>query len=593
MQQKLMRIGTLCAIIVGLTAASASQAAQGHGPCEQITAACRNEGFVQGGEKGGNGLWVDCVAPIMQGVAQPHKASRPLPQVDPQIVEACKARNPNFGQPKAPPSEAGDQPPLGSPRPPAAAVQSAPSQTPLTSAKRPNVVFILTDDLALNLVHYMPHVLKMQKEGVTFTNYFVTDSLCCPSRSSIFTGRYPHDTGVFRNTGNDGGYLVFRNRGHEQATFATSLSAAAYRTAMLGKYLNGYLPADHPAAPGWTSWAVAGNGYPEFNYNLRQDGRVVHYGRKPADYLTDVLSDLAVRFIKEKPDQPFLIEVATFAPHAPYTPAPRDADAFPGLHAPRTPAFNAAPDSNAPRWLREIPALGEAEMSSIDTDFRKRAQSVLAVDKMIGELQAAVAAIGQEKNTYFIFSSDNGLHMGEHRLRPGKMTAFDSDIHVPLIVTGPGVPAGRTIDEITENIDLCPTFTELAGAVAPANVDGRSLAPLLHGQEVEDWRKAALIEHHGPLRDRADPDAPARRSGNPPTYEAIRTRTSVYVEYTTGEKEYHNLVTDPHELRNTFSSLPGEEKKLLHAILDAIKNCHDAETCRTAERARLDTMRNR
>ncbi len=510
-------------IVVGLAMASASQAVQGHEPCEQITAACTSAGLV----------------------------------------------------------------------PPAVAVQSTTSKAPEISTRRPNIVFILTDDLSLNLVNYMPHVLKMQKEGVTFANYFVTDSLCCPSRSSIFTGRFPHDTGVFRNTGNDGGYLVFRDRGHEQATFAISLSAAAYRTAMLGKYLNGYLPAVHPAAPGWTFWAVAGYGYPEFNYNLRQEGKVMNYGSKPADYLTDVLSDLAVQFIKEKPGQPFLIEVATFAPHEPYTPAPRDADTFPGLRAPRTPAFNTAPDVNAPRWLQEIPPLTEAEMISIDIDFRKRAQSVLAVDKMIGELQAAVTAIGQEKNTYFIFSSDNGLHMGEHRLRPGKMTAFDTDIHVPLIVAGPGVPADRTVEEIVDNIDLCPTFTELAGAVAPANVEGISLAPLLHGQEVGYWRTAVLVEHHGPLMDRADPDAPARGSGNPPTYEAIRTRTSVYIEYATGEKEYHDLVTDPYELRNTFPLLHGEEKKLLHTVLDEIRNCHDAKTCQAAERAGLNTMQNR
>jgi N-acetylglucosamine-6-sulfatase len=570
--------------------ASSSRVAQSQRPCEQIKEACQDAGFVQGGAGGGNGLWVDCIDPLMKGAAQTYKASKSLPQVDPQLVEACKAKNPSFGQLKAPPSEVDD---LSSSVnvPSVKAGQSMSSQGPSTSARRPNIVFILTDDLSLNLVQYMPHVLKMQKEGVTFANYFVTDSLCCPSRSSIFTGRYPHDTGVFKNRGKDGGYLLFRDRGHERATFATALLAASYRTAMLGKYLNGYLPADHPAAPGWTTWAVAGNGYREFNYNIRQDGTVVHYGRKPADYLTDVLSVLAVRFIKQAAGQPFLIEVATFAPHAPYTPSPRDADAFPGLRAPRTPAFNAAPNGNDPMWLREIPPLTEDEMIGIDTDFRKRAQSVQAIDKMIGELQAVVTAIGQEKNTYFIFSSDNGLHMGEHRLRPGKMTAFDIDIHVPLIVTGPGVPAGRTIDEIVENIDLCPTFTELAGALAPANVDGRSLVPLLHGQEVTEWRTTVLIEHHGPLRDRADPDAPARRSGNPPTYEAIRTRTSVYVEYADGEKEYHDLIADPHELRNTFSSLASDEKTWLHATLDAIKSCHDAKTCWAAERASRSATR--
>jgi len=374
------------------------------------------------------------------------------------------------------------------------------------------------------------------------------------------------------------------NRGHERATFATALAAAGYRTAMSGKYLNGYLPARHPPAPGWTSWAVAGNGYPEFNYNLNQDGRIVHHGHQPKDYLTDVLSDLGVRTIRQAGDAPFLIEIATFAPHAPYIPAPRDAEAFPDLRAPRTPAYNAAPDANAPKWLASHPALSDADMAAIDRDFRKRAQSVLAVDKMIGELQAALAAIGQEKNTYLIFSSDNGYHMGEHRLMPGKMTAFDTDIRVPLIVTGPGVPAGRTVEEIAQNIDLRPTFDELAGAVTPANVDGHSLVPLLHGQEVTGWRTVALVEHHGPLRDRADPDAPARRSGNPTTYEAIRTRTSVYVEYADGEREYHDRVADPNELRNTFSSLSDAEKAALHTTLKAVENCHDATACWAAER---------
>jgi N-acetylglucosamine-6-sulfatase len=591
MRQKWIRIGSLCAIVVGLAAASASQAALGQGPCEQIAAACQGGGFVQGAARAGNGLQVDCIDPIMQGTAQPHKASKPLPQVDPQLVAACKATNPSFGQPKARPSEAGEQPSPTSPPLPPAAVQSTPSQALSTPTRRPNIVFVLTDDLSWNLVQYMPHVLKMQQDGVTFANYFVTDSLCCPSRSSIFTGRYPHDTGVFRNTGADGGYLAFLNRGHERATFATALSAAGYRTAMLGKYLNGYLPQAHRPAPGWTAWAVAGNGYPEFNYDLNQDGKVFRYGNKPTDYLTDVLSGLAVRFINEAADTPFLIEIATFAPHAPYTPAPRDAEAFPDLRTPRTPAFNAAPDANAPKWLLSHPPLSDADVAGIDRDFRKRAQSVLAVDKMIGQLQAAVAAIGQEKNTYFIFSSDNGYHMGEHRLMPGKMTAYDTDIHVPLIVTGPGVPAGRTVEEITENIDLCPTFTELGGAAAPAAVDGRSLVPLLHGHEVAEWRTAALVEHHGPLRDRTDPDAPAVRSGNPTTYEAIRTRMSVYVEYADGEKEYHDLVADPDELRNTFSSLSNAEKASLQMTLKAIENCHDAKSCWAADRASSSATR--
>jgi N-acetylglucosamine-6-sulfatase len=578
-----MRIFTLCAAAIALGAAIALQAESAQGPCAQIKAACLQAGFVQGGAKEGTGLQVDCVRPITQGTAQPNRASKPLPQVDPQVVAACKATNPG-SEAIAPRSPALGQPSPAIPPPPVATVQSMSPQSGTTPKKRPNIIFVLTDDLSWNLLQYMPHVLKMQKEGVTFTNYFVTDSLCCPSRSSIFTGRYPHNTGIFRNVGDDGGYLGFHGRGHEQATFAAALSTAGYRMAMLGKYLNGYQPRLHPVAPGWTFWAVAGNGYPGFNYDLNQDGKLVRYGARPTDYMTDVLSGLAVGFIKHQAGTPFVIEIATFAPHAPYTPAPRDADALPGIRAPRTPAFNAAADANAPQWLKAHRALSDADMAEIDQDFRKRAQSVLAVDAMIGDLQAAATAIGEAGNTYFVFSSDNGYHMGEHRLMPGKMTAFDMDIRVPLIVTGPGVPVGTTVEEIVENIDLCPTFAELGGMMPSTSIDGRSLVPLLHGQKVADWRTMALIEHRGPVRNLVDPDLPGVRSGNPTTYEAIRGLKSLYVEYANGDKEYHDLATDPDELRNGFSSLFAKQQAALHATLEAVRSCNGVQSCSAAAR---------
>jgi arylsulfatase A-like enzyme len=581
MRQQIKFFGLLAMAMVS-GALVASPASAQRAPCAQIRAACREAGFVQGAARAGNGLLIDCVQPIIQGQDRPEQRTRPLPNVDPHLVAACKARNPNFGQRNAGRTAATEQPAPVNPPPAVATAPAAGAQSPATSP-RPNIVFVLTDDLAWNLVQYMPHVLQMQKDGVTFSRYFVTDSLCCPSRSSIFTGRYPHNTGVYRNVGADGGYLAFYNRGHEQATFAAALAAVDGRTAMLGKYLNGYQPARHPPAPGWKFWAVAGNGYPEFNYSLNQDGQVVPYGNKPVDYLTDVLSGFASEFIKRSAGSPFLIEVATFAPHAPYTPAPRDAEAFPGLHAPRTPAYDAAPDPNAPQWLKGRLPLSAADMAGIDRDFRKRAQSVLAVDAMIGELQAAVAAIHEENNTYFVFSSDNGYHMGEYRLMPGKMTAFDTDIRVPLIVTGPGVPAGLTIDEITENIDLAPTFTELAGMVPAATIDGRSLVPFLHSQQVADWRQVALIEHRGPVRNVADPDLPGPRSGNPPTYEAIRGPMFLYVEYADGTREYHDLASDPDELRNTFGSLSSDRKAQLHATLVAIQACQGVQSCSTAE----------
>jgi N-acetylglucosamine-6-sulfatase len=580
----------VCLLVTGASAELTAQPARPRAACRQITAACENAGFTRGNAKGGNGLMVDCVRPIMEGASQPRRAGRPLPQVDPQLVEACKAGSPDFGEARRgePAQPETQTPPVVQP------TQVAPQQQPQARAngeRRPNIIFILTDDLAINLVQYMPHVVQMQKDGVTFANYFVTDSLCCPSRSSIFTGRFPHDTGIFKNEGADGGYLAFESRGNQQATFATALTAAGYRTAMLGKYLNGYQPPRHGPDPGWSSWSVAGNGYPEFNYALNEDGMVVRFGNGPNDYLTDVASGIASRFIRQSAGSPFVVEVATFAPHAPYTPAPRDADKFPNLRAPRTAAFNVQPDPNAPTWLQKLPPLGPRDMEMIDTDFRKRAQSVQAVDALIGELQAAVAAIGQKDNTYFVFSSDNGYHMGEHRMRPGKMTAFDTDIHVPLIITGPGVPAGRTVEEIAENIDLCPTFADIGGASLAPNVDGRSLLPLLHGEKPSTWRSAALIEHHGPVKSPTDPDMPVRRGGNPPSYEAIRMANSVYVEYVTGEKEYYDIAADPDELHNTFGSLPAGTKGSLHALLTGLEQCHSAQACTEADQSARSAMR--
>jgi arylsulfatase A-like enzyme len=448
---------------------------------------------------------------------------------------------------------------------------------------KPNIIFVLTDDLSLNLVQYMPHVLQLQRDGVTFSNYFVSDSLCCPSRTSMFTGKYPHNSGVFTNTGDDGGYATYIARGNDPQTFAVSLAGSGYRTAMLGKFLNGYEPTMNQASMGWSDWHVAGNGYPEFDYDLNENGKVVHYGNMDTAYLTDVLSGIGTQFIGRKVAKPFLIEIATFAPHAPYTPAPRHAALFPGLTYPRTAAFNAPHTAKDPAWLQAVPPLKPAQIANIDTDFRKRVQAVQAVDEMIGALEQELVTSGHDKDTYIFFASDNGYHMGERSQLPGKQTAFDTDIHVPLIVTGPGVPKGVSLSAIVQNIDLCPTFAELAGATPPATLNGHSLVRLLHGETVNDWRNVALIEHHDPKFDPNDPDADTGVVKNPPTYEALRTATTVYVEYVSGETEFHDHAADPFELDNTAASLTAAQAAKLHATLTAIAACNTAADCWAAQ----------
>jgi N-acetylglucosamine-6-sulfatase len=453
-----------------------------------------------------------------------------------------------------------------------AGCSSSPAAAPDTT--KTNVVMVLTDDLATNLVQYMPHVLALQKQGTTFENYTVTDSLCCPSRSSIFSGRFPHDTGVYTNGGKDGGFQTFKSRGEESSTFATDLQQQGYRTAMLGKYLNGYQPKDKYVPPGWNEWDVAGNGYPEYNYNLLQNGTIQHYGH---DYLTDVVSGKASSFISASAQagKPFLVEVATFAPHAPYTPDDPDKSSFPGLKAPRTAAYDTLP-TDPPPWLAGRAPLTNAEQTAIDTAFRKRVQAVQAVDRMIGSLEDTLDKAGVADHTVVVFTSDNGYHMGEHRLNPGKQTAFDTDIKVPLVMAGPGVRRGATVTQPAENIDLRPTFDALGGATTPSNVDGRSLVPLLGGQTPPSWRSAALIEHHGPDTDPTDPDKPAPNSGNPTSYEAIRTVGYTYVEYTDGAKEYYDHAADPDQLHNMVKQLPASRLTQLHQTLLGLEACHHA-----------------
>lgn len=451
---------------------------------------------------------------------------------------------------------------------------------------RPNIVFVLTDDLSLDLLRFMPHVLAMKDNGMTFRNYFVSDSLCCPSRASIFTGRFPHNTHVLDNGGPHGGFRLFYNRGEEQHTFALALQRAGYLTAMMGKYLNGYLqnrgrkPVDGATAnvppgyvpPGWNEWSVAGWGYPEFNYKLNQNGIIYHFGHQPQDYLTDVLARKGTQFIQMAAErhQPFFLELATFAPHGPFVPAPRNRHDFPGLTAPRPPNFDVLP-TNAPLWLSHHRPLRRHQMAIIDRVFRRRAQSVEAVDRMIAEIEGELMATGTAGNTYIFFSSDNGLHTGEYRLMPGKLTAFNTDIHVPLIVTGPQVKPGSSTTDMAENIDLAKTFAKIAGTRMAG--DGRSLLALIHGWPQQHWRNAALIEHHSPRITTLDPDFQQPASGRPTTYEAVRTRSYLYVEYADGELEFYDLRRDPFELNNMAQSLTPEQLAQLHSELLSLEQC--------------------
>jgi N-acetylglucosamine-6-sulfatase len=461
------------------------------------------------------------------------------------------------------------------------APKHTPTPLPNHAQAQPNIVFVLTDDLSMNLIGHMPHVLALRKAGTTMSRYYVVDSLCCPSRSAIFTGEYPHDDGVFTNHGPNGGYDAYNRHGNERRSFAVVLRKAGYRTALMGKYLNGYQPTDVPPR-GYDEWDVTGSGYREFDYTLNHNGKQESYANRPQDYLVDVLSARGAQFIRKAASdgKPFMLEIATFAPHSPYVPAPRYANAAPEITYPRTAAYNTVP-TDPPSWLRNRTPLTPQDDALIDSAYRQRVRADLAVDDLIANLQKTLRDKGIAGNTYFVFSSDNGYHMGENRLLPGKQTAYDTDIHVPLVVAGPGVPAGATATSLASNIDLAPTFESLGGARIGPRVDGTSLAPLWHGAAPADWQQGVLVEHHGPNDDLGDPDRQDHRHGDPPSYEAVRTADALYVRYSNGGQEYYNTRNDPLERHNLAGrGVPS----VLPTMLTDLTACHGTAQCQAAAR---------
>nr|WP_281250045.1 sulfatase [Nonomuraea jiangxiensis] len=482
--------------------------------------------------------------------------------------------------------------------------------------RRPNIIFFLVDDMSADLLPYMDTVRGLAHDGTTFNDYYVADSLCCPSRATMLTGKYPHNTGVRTNQGSDhGGYRAFER--HEGRTYAVALHQAGYRTGYLGKYLNEY-PAGpgYRVPPGWDEWHVSeGGGYSEFNYHLTRYIREESGGRRPVNpsdgtYLVDELGQRAVNFLarsrQHAPGEPFFLQVSPFSPHSRvnvqpgdkeprFPPARRDRpkNRFPAGEFPHgdcggpdcagidvttsLPGFN-EDTSDKPSWVHREP-LGAGTIQALRADFRDRIRMVQSVDDMVGRVLGALTE-AEKRNTYVVFTSDNGFHLGQHRLVRGKSTAYDHDVRVPLLVKRPaaGRPGDLVTNALAQNVDLFATFLDLAGAdpAARDSRDGRSLLPLIEGRQVADWREAALIEHVKPDPDASgepDPDHDGLTAGNsqPPTYAAVRTAGELYVEYEGDPRpEYYNTVTDPHQESND----PGNARTVeLGKVLDALEAC--------------------
>jgi arylsulfatase A-like enzyme len=446
---------------------------------------------------------------------------------------------------------------------------------------RPNILFILTDDLDVESAGHMPRLKSLiADQGVTFTNAFTTYPVCCPSRASILTGQYPHNHQILFNVPPLGGFVKFRDRGGENATIATWLRAAGYRTALFGKYLNGY-PSNVPqhVPPGWTVWHGTFDNENFFNYRVNENGTVRQYGDAPEEYEMDAHATNIVRFIEEaesRDAEPWFVYFSPYAPHGdprlglgqegPAVPAPRHRNAFPNAQAPRSAAFNEADVSDKPPAIRQRARLTPGQVAMLDHLYRERLRSLLSIDEAIERFVQTLTRLGELGNTYIIFTSDNGYHLGQHRFMTGKLNIYEEDIRVPTFVRGPGVPVKARRDHFALNIDWAPTFTELAGASTPATVDGRSLLPLLKGDAptVDAWRQDFLVEIHRPTGE---------------VVYALRTRDRTYAEHATGFRELYDLRRDPAQMRNLLAGADTSSTTALSARLKALIACA-AATCR-------------
>jgi len=489
------------------------------------------------------------------------------------------------------------------------------SPTPEATAPAPNVIVILTDDLDTSLLPYVPNVdALIRDQGASFTNFYVEQSSCCPSRASILSGLYAHNHGVIGNVWPEGGYDRWK-RTKQDDDLPVWLAKAGYRNALLGKYFNEYPyhPGSHLSdaqkeelrsyvPPGWQSWAspVHGNAYAQFHYKLNVDGKVDASFRE--DYLDSFLGDRVLSLVDGADGFDFakggqFVYYASYSPHTPYAYPPELQSAFTDAQYPRTPDFDEADVSDKFGLTRDRARLSPAAIATIDETFRKRIRSLQVLDQTVARLVQELKDNGTLDNTYLIFTSDNGYHMGNHRREIGKYTQFQTDVKVPFFIRGPGITPGSTYDDLAGNIDIAPTIADIAGADTP-DVDGESLLPLLHGGPPLTRKYYLLGRALTPtntttdngLEEAPETDVESSRSSRLNDFTGVINGRYKLIRYThLPHEELYDLKNDPFELDNllardeaSYAAMSPQGREVvdtLRAALDRLLDCA-GESCR-------------
>ncbi|XP_074474712.1 glucosamine (N-acetyl)-6-sulfatase (Sanfilippo disease IIID), b [Sebastes fasciatus] len=475
--------------------------------------------------------------------------------------------------------------------------------------KPSNIILILTDDQDVHLGGMTP--MKKAKAligdaGATFVNAFTVSPLCCPSRSSILTGQYPHNHMVRNNslTGNCSSTLW--QKGPETSAFPIYLSKQKYQTFFAGKYLNQYGKKDEGdvghVPPGWDQWhALVGNSQ-YYNYTLSVNGKEEKHGDSyEKDYLTDLITNRSLHFLDDRsPQHPFFLMLSPPAPHSPWTAAPQYQKEFSDVKAPRDGSFD-KPGKDK-HWLLRQPVnpMPETTLTYLDSAYRQRWQTLLSVDDMVELLVKKLESIKELDNTYIFYTSDNGYHTGQFSLPIDKRQLYEFDIRVPLMVRGPGIKPKQTLQAPVLNIDLAPTILDISGVnLSTVNVDGQSflsqMAPSLRNGTA---RPFFLVEYNGEGHPTTDPACPKLGPGLSQcfpdcvcedaynnTYACVRTLDGKdnlqYCEFADSESfvEVYNLTSDPHQLENIVKKVDPAVLQAMNQRLIKLQSCQ-GDSCR-------------
>lgn len=483
---------------------------------------------------------------------------------------------------------------------------------------RPNVVVVMADDMRADDLRFMPRVRRLiGARGLTFRNSFSPYPLCCPARASFLTGQYAHNHGVLHNAA-PWGFGGF----DDSATLATSLRAAGYRTAFVGKYLNGYgdapsvitgKPSWRYVPAGWTDWYGAvergpgseklGGTYYYFHTIFNVNGRTDDSHR--GEYQTTVLGGFARKLVRSysRSRRPFFLFLSALAPHTGFPWEPDDSGWVRGqggnryplatparpqwvkgrfdatvTRSPGLPVDGGSPEadvSDKPRLVGGGP-LAPAEEHAILGLTRQRAEALHVLDIQVARIIDTLEKTGVLDETVVMFTSDNGYFLGEHRMRFAKTLPYEPSLRVPLLVAGPGVPVGERYDPV-KTPDLTATILDLARAKPPHPADGASLmASIRHGDQ--GWTSPVLTEAR--VEGAATKaHARARRLGFLDARTVIGVRTARYklVRWATGEVELYDLRRDPNELVNRATEPRYRDaRRQLEHIWWRLKDCGGA-----------------